>query len=148
MICILSFYPSLYVSIQHINSKNVEGITKGENRGNFFTVKSHRKERKMTKGKSSIKNRDRKRKLSMETKTPLVAAIGEKNIIKRKNSVSENSVSLQSDVKSINEKMMKEGQRQFFTRLPEKIIELTEYIQVSFVLFYSPSHYFVDSTLV
>ena len=102
----------------------------------------------MKKGKSSIKNRDRKRKLSLETKTPLVAAIGEKNILKRKNSISDNSVSLQSDVKSINEKMMKEGKRLFFTRLPEKIIELTEYIQVSFVLFYSPSHDFVDSTLV
>ena len=102
----------------------------------------------MTKGKSSIKNRDRKRKLSMETKTPLVAAIGEKNMLKRKNSVSENSVSLQSDVKSINEKMMKEGKRLFFTRLTEKIVELTEYIKVSFRLFDSLSHVFVDTAII
>ena len=102
----------------------------------------------MTKGKSSIKNRDRKRKLSMETKTPLVAAIGEKNMLKRKNSVSENSVSLQSDVKSINEKMMKEGKRLFFTRLPEKIVELTEYIKVRFRLFDSLSHVFVDTAII
>ena len=102
----------------------------------------------MTKGKSSIKNRDRKRKLSMETKTPLVAAIGEKNMLKRKNSVSENSVSLQSDVKSINEKMMKEVKRLFFTRLPEKIVELTEYIKVSFRLFDSLSHVFVDTAII
>ena len=45
----------------------------------------------------------------MELKTPLVAAIGETKLLKRKNSISEGSIKLQSDVKSINEKMMKEG---------------------------------------
>lgn len=38
---------------------------------------------------------------------------------------------LKEDVIHINEAMMNEGERLFFTRLPEKIIELTEYIQVS-----------------
>lgn len=88
----------------------------------------------MTKGKSGKKMRERKRKLSVEAKTPLVAAIGEKNILKRKNSMSDNSLKLQSDVKSINEKMMKEGEKLFFTRLPEKVIELTEYIKVVILL--------------
>ena len=88
----------------------------------------------MTKGKSGKKTREKKRKLSIEAKTPLVAAIGEKNILKRKNSISDSSIKLQSDVKSINEKMMKEGEKLFFTRLPEKVIELTEYIKVEFVL--------------
>ena len=37
---------------------------------------------------------------------------------------------LKEDVIHINETMMNEGERLFFTRLPEKIIELTEYIQV------------------
>ena len=62
----------------------------------------------MPKGKT-LKSRDRKRKVSMELKTPIVAAIGETKLLKRKNSISEGSIKLQSDVKSINEKMMKEG---------------------------------------
>lgn len=85
----------------------------------------------MTKGKTALKTRERKRKISIEVKTPLAAAIGESKLVKRKNSISEGSIKLQSDVKSINEKMMKEGEKLFFTRLPEKVIELTQYIKVS-----------------
>ena len=87
----------------------------------------------MTKGNQGKKTRERKRKHSVEMQTPLVAVIGEKKMLKRKNSITESGVKLQSEVKSINEKMMKEGEHLFFTRLPEKIIELTEYIKVLFL---------------
>lgn len=99
----------------------------------------------MTKGKTGAKTRDKKRKLSIEAKTPLVAAVGENHMLKRKNSISEGSIKLQSDVKSINEKMMKEGERLFFTQLPEKIIQLTDYIKVGIDVLFSFSHVFLDT---
>lgn len=41
------------------------------------------------------------------------------------------AVRLKADVKNINDNIMKEGERLFFTRIPEKVVELTEYMDVS-----------------
>ena len=52
---------------------------------------------------------------------------------KKPKSVSKEELALQlkTDVKNINDNIMKEGERLFFTRIPEKVIELTEYMNVS-----------------
>lgn len=52
---------------------------------------------------------------------------------KKPKSVSKEEMALQlkTDVKNINDNIMKEGERLFFTRIPEKVIELTEYMNVS-----------------
>ena len=76
------------------------------------------------------KIKEKKEKKSVEKKFTATSGSQAKKAAKPKNSYSDEAKKLKTDVKCINEKLMKEGERLFFTRLPEKIIELTEYIQV------------------
>ena len=60
------------------------------------------------------------------------SVVGKEDAKKQKNmSKEELALQLKTDVKNINDSIMKEGERLFFTRIPEKVIELTEYMNVS-----------------
>lgn len=55
--------------------------------------------------------------------------------LQRKRSLgSDETIQLNRDVKSINKKMERDGEVMFFERLPQKILELTEYMKVDFVV--------------
>lgn len=90
----------------------------------------YHRDRNIPQQRMRTKTKEKKEKKSIEKKFAATASSQTKKAAKPKNSFSDEAKKLKSDVKCINEKLMKEGERLFFTRLPEKIIELTEYIQV------------------
>ena len=83
----------------------------------------------------TMKNRTRshgsKEKKGMERKS-VFSVMAREDIKKEKAKPKEElAVRLKADVKNINDNIMKEGERLFFTRIPEKVVELTEYMDVS-----------------
>lgn len=84
---------------------------------------------------NTMKNRTRshgsKEKKGMERKS-VFSVMAREDIKKEKAKPKEElAVRLKADVKNINDNIMKEGERLFFTRIPEKVVELTEYMDVS-----------------
>ena len=82
-----------------------------------------------------MKNRTKasgsKEKKSMEKKSVFSVMAREDTKKTKAKPKEELVVRLKADVKSINDNIMKEGERLFFTRIPEKVVELTEYMDVS-----------------
>ena len=71
----------------------------------------------------SVESKGRK----VTDKKRVFSVVGKEDKKKQK----ELALQLKTDVKNINDNIMKEGERLFFTRIPEKVIELTEYMNVS-----------------
>ena len=80
--------------------------------------------------KSKQKSKEKKSRLSEEKKSTAVAFSGENKQLCRRPSITEESTQLSQNVKNINKKMEHDGEVMFFDRLPQKIIELTEYLKV------------------
>ena len=86
------------------------------------------------------KSKEKKSKRSEEEKLNVDVVAPEQKLHINRSLGSEDTVQLKRDVKSINKKMEKDGEVQFFERLPQKILELTEYMKVRFVLSVSYRH--------
>ena len=80
--------------------------------------------------KSKQKSKEKKSRLSEEKKSTAVTFSGENKQLSRRQSITEESTQLSQNVKNINKKMEHDGEVMFFDRLPQKIIELTEYLKV------------------
>ena len=78
------------------------------------------------------KSKEKKSRLSEDKKSSATVSLGENKPSSRRQSVTEDSTRLSNNVKNINKKMEHDGEVMFFERLPQKIIELTEYLKVSF----------------
>lgn len=89
-------------------------------------MKSKQKDKKEKKGK--------KEPITVSKKKESIPLVPAKKTKLSKEKFKDEATKLKEDVVHINETMMNEGERLFFTRLPEKIIELTEYIQVSVLI--------------
>ena len=89
-------------------------------------MKSKQKDKKEKKGK--------KEPITVSKKKESIPPVPAKKTKLSKEKFKDEATKLKEDVVHINETMMNEGERLFFTRLPEKIIELTEYIQVSVLI--------------
>ena len=77
--------------------------------------------------KSKLKTREKKSKRVDEMKLSMAP---ERKVQKRKTSFADDTIQLNRDVKTINKKLEQDGEVMFFERLPQKIIELTEYMKV------------------
>ena len=82
--------------------------------------------------KSKQKSKEKKSRLSEDKKLTVKTNSGENQPLSRRQSVTEESTKLSQNVQSINKKMEHDGEVMFFERLPQKIIELTEYLKVVF----------------
>ena len=80
--------------------------------------------------KSKQKSQEKKSRLSEEKKATAMTISGENKQLSRRQSITEESTQLSQNVKNINKKMEHDGEVMFFDRLPQKIIELTEYLKV------------------
>ena len=83
-----------------------------------------------SKQKDKKEKKEKKEPKTVSKKKEVVPALPAKKVELSKEKYKDEATKLKEDVIHINETMMNEGERLFFTRLPEKIIELTEYIQV------------------
>ena len=83
-----------------------------------------------SKQKEKKEKKDKKEPKMVSKKKEVMRALPPKKSELSKEKYKDEATKLKEDVIHINETMMNEGERLFFTRLPEKIIELTEYIQV------------------
>ena len=80
--------------------------------------------------KSKLKTREKKNKRVEEMKLSMAPLSPERKIQKRKTSFADDTIQLNRDVKTINKKLEQDGEVMFFERLPQKIVELTEYMKV------------------
>ena len=80
--------------------------------------------------KSKLKTREKKNKRVDEMKLNMAPLSPERKVQKRKTSFADDTIQLNRDVKTINKKLEQDGEVMFFERLPQKIIELTEYMKV------------------
>lgn len=87
-----------------------------------------------SKQKDKKEKKEKKDPKTVSKKKEVPPALPAKKAGLSKEKYKDEATKLKEDVIHINETMMNEGERLFFTRLPEKIIELTEYIQVGSVV--------------
>ncbi|KAK8799844.1 hypothetical protein WA538_000517 [Blastocystis sp. DL] len=89
--------------------------------------------------KSKLKTREKKSKRVDEMKLSMAPLSPERKVQKRKTSFADDTIQLNRDVKTINKKLEQDGEVMFFERLPQKIIELTEYMKTQPLLKLSTS---------
>ena len=81
--------------------------------------------------KVKSKSKEKKSKRIEEEKLSLAVFSPERKLQRKRSLGSDETI---QDVKSINKKMERDGEVMFFERLPQKILELTEYMKVDFVV--------------
>ena len=74
--------------------------------------------------------KEKKEKKAKNKKVVSKVATSKRQETKAASPAPEAADTLSNAIKDINETMMKEGEQLFFSKLPEKIIELTEYMEV------------------
>ena len=84
--------------------------------------------------KVKSKSKQKKSKRIEEEKLSLAVFSPERKLQRKRSLGSDETIQLNRDVKSINKKMERDGEVMFFERLPQKILELTEYMKVDFVV--------------
>lgn len=82
--------------------------------------------------KVKSKSKEKKSKRIEDAKINMVVFSPERKLQRKKSLGSDETIQLNRDVKSINKKMERDGEVMFFERLPQKILELTEYMKVRF----------------
>ena len=82
--------------------------------------------------KSKQKSKEKKSKQAGERKSKVVVFSGEHTQLHKKHSPADETAQLGYSVKNINKKMEHDGEVMFFERLPQKIMELTEYMNVRY----------------
>ncbi|KAK8807697.1 hypothetical protein WA171_000648, partial [Blastocystis sp. BT1] len=79
--------------------------------------------------KVKSKSKEKKSKRIEEEKLSLAVFSPERKLQRKRSLGSDETIQLNRDVKSINKKMERDGEVMFFERLPQKILELTEYMK-------------------